>query len=98
ANKVVHLLTDVDNGVLLEADAGSGTFLLRLGLSGLLLSGFHRALDIKGLLAELLSILGGVTNVDVVEQDVILHRPDFETNLRALVSLMFNNVKTSLGG
>lgn len=80
ADKVVNLLADKGDGVLLESDGGALSGLFGLGLGSLFLSLLDRELDIEGLLAELLSVLDGVTNVDVVEQNVALHGPDLETN------------------
>lgn len=80
AHEVVDLLADKGDGVLLEANGGALGRLLGLGLLGLFLSRLDGVLDIKGLLAELLSILDGVTNVHVVEQNVALHGPDLETD------------------
>jgi hypothetical protein len=88
ANEVINLLANESDGVLLEGDGGtSGRRSLGLGLAGLLLSLLNGELDIEGLLAELLSLLDGVTDIDVVEQDVVLHGPDLETNLWKSISI-----------
>lgn len=79
-NELVDLLADKGDRVLLERSGDTGGGGLGLGLGSLLLSLLNGNLDIKGLLAELFSVLDGVTNVDVVEQNVVLHGPDLETN------------------
>jgi hypothetical protein len=77
----VKFLLHVSDWVVLEAEVigrlGDVGW-LRLGLSLLFL--LDGALDGIGLLAERSSVFFGVTNVDVVEQDIGLHRPDLEAN------------------
>jgi hypothetical protein len=57
-------------------------------LVGLFVGLFGGVLEVKGLGLELLSVFNGVTDIDVVEEDVVLHGPDLETNLSGVSSGM----------
>ena len=81
----VKLLLDVEDGVVgeLEVHGGLGRVLglILLGLGSLFLLLLNGALDLERLLGEGSGILLGVTDVDVVEEDVVLHGPKLETDL-----------------
>lgn len=84
-------LSQLDEGDDLGADERDGV--LKEGTDGLVLLLFldvlsllESLLDLVGLLGERLGVLGRVADVDVVEEDVLSHGPEFDTNttLRAL--------------
>lgn len=80
----VDLLLGVGDGVVHEGHVERGLGLVSLvffGLLGLLLLLFDGLLDVEGGLREGLGIGDGVADVDVVEEDVVLHGPDFEADL-----------------
>jgi hypothetical protein len=80
----VDLLLGEGDGVVHEGQVRGGlerVGLVLLGLVGLFLRLLDRLLDFEGVLGELLGVGDGVADVDVVEKDVVLHGPDFETNL-----------------
>ena len=82
ASSDLSLLLDVKNWVILEDKVGGRLgCVLGLGLVGLLFSLLGGVLEVERLSLELLSIVDGVANVDVVEENVLLHGPDLETNL-----------------
>ncbi|KAI6761764.1 hypothetical protein HG531_002317 [Fusarium graminearum] len=77
----VKLLGNVVNRVFHEVQVAGGSglvILLRLVSLGEGL--LDRVLDTEGLLSELVSILNGVADVNVVKEDVVLHGPDLEAN------------------
>lgn len=76
----VNLLLDVGDGVIgeLEVEGRLGLGLRLVGLNEKLLGVM---LGLPRLLGELLGVLDGVTDVDTVEHDVVLHGPDFEADL-----------------
>lgn len=78
----VKLLLDEVDGVIEELQVAGGLGLLRLlGLVVQLSELLKRVLLLEGLLGKLGSVLNRVSNVDVVEEDVVLHGPDLEANL-----------------
>lgn len=81
----VKLLLDVEDGVVgeLEVHGGLGRVLglILLGLGSLFLLLLNGALDLERLLGEGSGILLGVTDVDVVEEDVVLHGPKLKADL-----------------
>lgn len=73
----VKLLSDVGLGVIQELEVvGRSGLVLLLGSLGLLKGLLNGVLLEESLLGELAGILNGVTNVDVVEKDILLHGPD----------------------
>lgn len=79
----VDLLLDVVDGVLKEVELSgrSGVLGKVLGLLSISESLLDGVLELEGLLGKLGSVLDGVTDVDVVEEDIALHGPDLEANL-----------------
>jgi len=65
------------NGVFLE---GRSSLILVLRLSSLIVDLLNNLLDIERLLGEGLSILKRVTDVDVIEEDILSHGPELDTN------------------
>jgi hypothetical protein len=61
-----------------RSEEGLGVF---LGLVGFFLGLLDFLLDLEGVLGELLGVGDGVADVDVVEEDVVLHGPDFKADL-----------------
>jgi hypothetical protein len=84
-NEEVKLLADVEDGVISEHEVHRRLrvvlLLVLLGLGGLFLGLLDSVLDLEGLLGESSGILLGVTDVDVVEEDIVLHGPKLETDL-----------------
>lgn len=80
----VKLLLDVGDGVIEEDEVRRRLGdVVNLGLVSLLKSLFNGVLDEEGLVGQLLGILNGVANVDVVKEDVVGHGPDLEANLQS---------------
>ena len=78
-NESEDLLADEGNRVFLQGN--SGLRILLIDLVGSLVGGLlEGVLDKVGLLGELIGILDGVTDVDVVKEDVLSHGPEFNTN------------------
>ena len=76
-DELEDLAADKLDGVLLEGDGSLNLVLLRSLLFDGLLDGL---LDEVRLLGELTSVLDGVANVDVVEEDVLRHGPELDTD------------------
>lgn len=78
-NELERLAADELDRVLREGD-----FLLLIDLLGvrlrLSLLDFEGLLDVEGLRLELARVLNGVADIDVVEEDVLRHRPELNTN------------------
>lgn len=70
------LLADVRHGVLSERREA----VIILNVGQLVGGNLERLLDLEGLGSESLGILNGVTDEDVVEEDVLVHSPELNTN------------------
>lgn len=75
-DEVENMRANPFNGIFLERDL----LLIIVFLSGLLSGNLERLLDLEGLSSQLLGVLDGVADVDVVEEDVLSHGPELNTD------------------
>lgn len=82
------------DGVFTEGDV----VVVGVILGGLLSSDLEGFLDLEGLGGELLGVLHGVADVDVVEEDVLGHSPEFDTDAANLGERLDGSLVLEVGG
>lgn len=74
-----NLLAEEADGILLENDL-LNVLVLDNRFVSLINSDLERLLDVKGLSSQLLGVLDGMADVKIVEEDVLSHSPEFDTD------------------